>query len=114
MSRLLHASVALALAAALVALAGVPVCLSSACPMSPAQRAACKAMGGDCCEAKGGQVAHAPALSAPVLAPAPAGLSLASPGTPETAAFAELSRRVVPPAVLQGVGLFTFLAVFLI
>jgi hypothetical protein len=109
-----RATAALAVAALLVAFLGVPMCLSSACPMSGAERAACKAMGRECCGTRGGQVSHAPAAPALVLAAVPAALALAVPAV-ETAAFANLSREIgAAPAVLQGLGLFTLFAVFLI
>jgi hypothetical protein len=102
------------LAGTLVLLLGVPVCFSAACPMGPAQRASCLAMGRDCCRAQG-QVSHGPAAPAPVLATAPALASVTAPATPSAA------RPGVPdpgleaaPAVVQGVGLFTLFAVFLI
>jgi uncharacterized protein (DUF2345 family) len=105
----------LVVASLLLAFLGTPVCFSSACPMSGAERAACKAMGRECCGTQGGQVSHAPVAPALVLAAAPAGLALAAPAA-ETAAFANLSRRGIAaaPAILQGVGLFTFFDVFLI
>jgi hypothetical protein len=110
----LRASAALTVAALLIAFLGVPVCFSSACPMSGAERAACKAMGRECCGTKGGQVSHAPVAPALVLAAAPAALALVAPWT-KTAAFAALSKEIAAaPAILQGVGLFTLLDVFLI
>ncbi|HYU36109.1 MAG TPA: hypothetical protein VEW48_28450 [Thermoanaerobaculia bacterium] len=113
MRELLRASVALALVTVLAALAGLPVCFSSACPMSPAERAACKAMGRECCQTKGGQVSHSPTMPAPVLAEAPAELSSAAPAG-SGAAFSDLALPVAVPAIVQGVGLFTLHAVFLI
>lgn len=114
MKNLPRAFVALFVAAALTAFMGLPVCFSSACPMSGAERAACKAMGRDCCQPKGGQVSHAPGVPAPVLATAPTVLALAVPEAPEAAAFAALSQAFAAPAVVQGIGLFTLFAVFLI
>ncbi|HEY7216396.1 MAG TPA: hypothetical protein VIC28_17375 [Thermoanaerobaculia bacterium] len=109
-----RATVALVLVLALVGFLGLPVCYSDACPMSGAERAACKAMGRECCGTKGGQVSHAPAVRAPILAGGPAVPSLAAPAAVETAAFAGLSEAIAIPAILQGVGLFTLFAVFLI
>jgi len=109
----LRASAALTVAALLIAFLGAPVCFSSACPMSAAERAACKHMGRECCGTKGGQVAHAPVAPALVLAAAPAALAFAVPAT-ATAAFDGSSRPVAAPAVTQGVGLFTLFAAFLI
>jgi hypothetical protein len=98
----------------LVAFLSVPVCFSSACSMSGAERAACKAMGRECCGTKGGQVSHAPVAPALVLAASPASLSVGTPAV-ETAAFADLSQEVfAAPAILQGVGLFTLFDAFLI
>jgi hypothetical protein len=112
-----RAVAALVAASLLLAFLGVPVCLSSACPMSGAERAACKAMGRECCGTKGGQVSHAPVAPTLVLAAAPAGSALAAPAavTAATAVFAGLSREIAAaPAILQGVGLFTLFDVFLI
>jgi hypothetical protein len=112
-----RAAAALVVTALLISFLGVPVCFSSACPMSGAERAACKAMGRECCGTKGGQVSHAPAAPALVLATAPAALALAAPaaGAAARAAFAGLSREIAAaPAILQGVGLFTLFDVFLI
>jgi hypothetical protein len=109
-----RAAAALAVAALLIAFLGVPVCFSSACPMSGAERAACKAMGRECCGTKGGQVSHAPVAPALVLVAAPVALVLAAPAA-ATAVFAGLAREIAAaPAILQGVGLFTLFDVFLI
>lgn len=98
----------------LVAFLSVPVCFSSACSMSGAERAACKAMGRECCGTKGGQAPHAPVVPALVLAAAPAALAI-DVSAVETAAVADLSRgATAAPAILQGVGLFTLFDVFLI
>jgi hypothetical protein len=111
---LLRASAALTIVALLITFLGTPVCYSSACPMSGAERAACKAMGRECCGTKGGQVSHAPTAPALVLAALPAALALAAPAT-ETAAFADRCKEIAAaPAILQGVGLFTLFDVFLI
>src|SRR5579864_3117127 len=93
-------------------LLGAPVCQSKRCPMGAAQRATCRAMGLDCCRDKGGAVSHA-TPQAPVLSPA-----LAASCTPPLAARAQgavdarSSLTDAAPAVIQGVGLFTLLAVF--
>jgi hypothetical protein len=109
-----RAAAALAVAALLVSFLSVPVCFSSACPMSGAERAACKAMGRECCGTKGGQAPHAPAAPVLVLAAAPAALAI-NVSALETAAVAALSRAATAaPAILQGVGLFTLFDVFLI
>ena len=110
----LRAAVALALVTAPLGFLGLPVCYSTACPMSRVEREVCKAMGRECCGTKGGQVSHSPAVPAPVLAAAPAVPSLAAPAAVEAVAFAGLSGAIAVPAILQGIGLFTFFAVFLI
>lgn len=103
----------LALAAALVLPMGMPLCFTEACPMSAADREDCKAMGRDCCETQGGQLSHGPNLPPPTLASIPASPALIAPpharGTSP-----ELAGPAAAPAVLQGVGLFTLFAVFLI
>lgn len=111
--KILRTSIALGLMAALVPLLGLPLCSSEACPMSDMERAACKAMGRECCGTKG-QVSHPPSAPVPVLAAGPAIPSLAVPAALETGAFAALSLAIALPAVLQDVGLFTLFAVFLI
>lgn len=99
------------LLSSLALLFGVPVCVSDGCPMNASQRAVCRAMGLDCCQAKGGAVSH----SSP---PAPALAAALAPGTPTLAGQDQASRNAgsslpdAAPAVLQGVGLFTLLAVF--
>ena len=110
---LLRASVALALVAVIVIFLGAPVCASSACPMSGTARAACKAMGRECCGTKGGQVSHTLALSAPVAAVPRARVTLADRAE-EGSVVADPSRALAVPALVQGVGLFTLFAVFLI
>jgi len=110
----LRASAALTVAALLLGFLGAPVCFSSACPMSDAQRAACKAMGRECCGTQGGQVSHAPVVPALVLAAVPAALALAAPAM-ETADLSDPSGTIAAaPAILQNVGLFTLFDVFLI
>jgi hypothetical protein len=110
----LRALAALTVTVLLLSFLGVPVCFSSACPMSGAERAACKAMGRECCGTKGGQVSHAPMVPALVLAAAPVALALAVPAK-EPSPFAALFHRVtIAPAILQGVGFFTLFDVFLI
>jgi hypothetical protein len=111
---LLRASAALTVTALLLPFLGAPLCFSSACPMSGAERAACKTMGRECCGTQGGQISHAPVAPALVLAAVPAALALAAPAT-ETSIVADLSKEIAAaPAILQGVGLFTLFDVFLI
>jgi hypothetical protein len=97
----------------LLAFLGMPVCDSPACPMSAGERAACKAMGRECCGTAGGQLSHAPAAPLPVLAAVPSLPAVGAP-VPFAVALQAPSRPLAAPAVLQGVGLFTLFAVFLI
>jgi hypothetical protein len=105
-------ALALLLLSVPLALFGAPVCQSERCPMSAARRAACRATGLDCCRNQSGSVSHAPVHA---LAPAPA---TAAGGTPDLGAedqpagTASSSQLDAAPAVIQGVGLFTLLAVF--
>ncbi|HEY0783670.1 MAG TPA: hypothetical protein VGE98_14515 [Thermoanaerobaculia bacterium] len=105
------AATILAVSSLLVLLA-TPICASDSCPMSPSQRVACRTMGLDCCQAKG-RAATQSAPQVPVLetALAPGSIQLLSaedPGlVPSSSPLLDVS-----PAVLQGVGLFTLLAVF--
>jgi hypothetical protein len=109
----LRTFIVLGLVAALVLLLGAPLCFSEACPMSAGDRQACKAMGRECCGTRGGQIAHGPAAPVPVLAFAPAALSVAPP-PPAKGISQALTSPLAAPAVLQDVGLFTLFAVFLI
>jgi hypothetical protein len=102
------------LVTAMTAFLGLPVCYTAACPMSGADRAACRAMGRECCGTRGGQVSHTPALPASVLAAAAAAASLVVPAAAAAHAVFSSSMPLAAPAVLQGVGLFTLFAVFLI
>ncbi|HYL05515.1 MAG TPA: hypothetical protein VE075_05725 [Thermoanaerobaculia bacterium] len=96
----------------LLTLLGAPVCESDSCPMSASQRAACKAMGRECCQGKGGAVSHAsPRAPAPAAALAGGGLPMLAVQD-QGAAGSVSSLPDAAPAVLQGVGLFTLLAVF--
>jgi hypothetical protein len=106
-------SAALTVIALLLAFLSTPVCYSSACPMSGAERVACKAMGRECCGTKGGQMSPVPVAPALLLAAVPAALALAAPAA-ATAAFSDLSRVFAASAIVQGVGLFTLFDVFLI
>jgi hypothetical protein len=107
-----HWAATVLLLSSLLVLLGAPVCESDSCPMSASQRATCRAMGLDCCQAKGGAVSHsspqAPAL-APALAP---GCTPTLAAQDQGSAGASSSLPDAAPAVLQGVGLFTLLAVF--
>lgn len=112
--RLLRSSAALTVAALFISSLGPPVCFSSACSMGSAERATCKAMGRECCGAKNGQLSHAPVAPAPRLAAGPEARALVAPSA-ERRTFAAFSHEIAaPPAILQGVGLFTLFDVFLI
>src|SRR6202035_5397535 len=109
----LRASAAL-LIFALLLLLRVPVCASPACPMAGMARAAARTRGMDCCQGTSARAAHStPQAPLPdgALAPAPHAAPPAAAGV----MAAGLSRRpLAAPAVLQGVGLFTLFAAFLI
>lgn len=106
-----RAATALLLSSVLVLL-GAPVCESDSCPMGAAQRLTCRSMGLECCQAKGGAVSHGSA-QAPALEPALAGGGApALPAKDQGIADAAASLPDAAPAVVQGVGLFTLLAVF--
>jgi hypothetical protein len=81
--------------------------------MSAAQRAACKNMGRECCGTRGGLSKAPAAPAAPVLASLPAAPVVAVPIL-ESTSFGSSSRPFAAPATIQGVGLFTLFAVFLI
>jgi hypothetical protein len=111
--RSLFAAVALLLAVALVPFVGAPLCSSKVCPMSAGDRAACIAMGRDCCGTGGGRISQATTAPVTLLAPAVSAVSLSAP-VQEIAKLESASTPGVPPSVLQGIGLFTLHAVFLI
>jgi len=79
--------------------------------MSAAERQTCKSMGRECCGNGTGQLSHAPAGPLP-----PAAMtSLAAIAVPPPLAVALPSQApVAPAAIVQGIGLFTLFAVFLI
>jgi len=112
--KLPRALVALSLVIAMAAFLGLPVCLTAACPMSSAERSACRAMGRECCGTRGGQVSHAPAMPAPALGAVASSLAPVVPPAAEAARVSRLPEPLAAPAVLQGLGLFTLFAVFLI
>jgi hypothetical protein len=110
----LRAFLALAMIGVLALLLQTPLCAPKVCSMSGARMAACEAMGGDCCQGAGARVQGS---SAPVQVQAP-------PVRPVSLVAAEVSSSLAlecglqepfaAPAILQGVGLHTLLAVFLI
>ena len=81
--------------------------------MNVAERAACKAIGRDCCGTQGGPTAHGSVVPAPDLAVAPAALAATIP-TLATDVVDPSTGPDAAPAVIQGVGFFTLFAVFLI
>jgi hypothetical protein len=109
--RRLRPVAAVFLAAAFAVLFGAPLCVSDACPMSAMERQTCRLMGRECCGTGAGQLSHAPTAPLPPVVPttlaalaAPPPLAAAPPGKPP----------VSPAAIVQGIGLFTLFAVFLI
>lgn len=106
---------ALFVLAGLLLLLVTPLCGTDSCPMgAAAERMGCEPLEKDCCQPPGN---HAPVSLAQVTPPAPAAL-------PAGSAMAAIEPLPVPesfwrelallPAILQGVGLHTFLDVFLI
>ena len=110
-SRRLRPFAVVFLAASFAALFGAPLCLSDACPMSARERQTCRLMGRECCGNGTGQLSHAPAAPLPPVA-ATAVSALAVP--PPLAAALPRQAPVPPAAIVQGIGLFTLFAVFLI
>jgi hypothetical protein len=109
---LLRATTAALLAGAVLLGLDRPICSSAACPMAGTDRAICRAMGLDCCRTPAGRVSHgSPQVAAPDLATPLLALWTA---TPPAIAAGRHPCRLAPaaPAVVQGVGLHTLLAVF--
>jgi hypothetical protein len=115
--RALRAIPVFVLAAALLLLLEAPICSSSACPMKAGGRAICLAvgtMGMDCCQGASGHLAPSPAGALqPDLALAAAG-SLTAPAPSGSLPVSPRQDAPAAPAIVQGVGLFTLFAVFLI
>lgn len=109
-----RALVALPLVASLVVAIFVPPCADEVCPMDRAAKAACEELGSDCCQPSGVRVPHSPVLVPP---PDPA-IAAAAPAadmpTPGLVRLVAATGPAAAPAVLQGVGLFTLFAAFLI
>ncbi|HVT18065.1 MAG TPA: hypothetical protein VHQ90_18060 [Thermoanaerobaculia bacterium] len=79
--------------------------------MSATERQACRLMGRECCGNGTGQVSHGPAAPLPPVATTiPAALAVPEP----RAASIPGQGPVAPAAIVQGIGLFTLFAVFLI
>lgn len=112
---LLRALSALGLVASLLLLARVPVCGERTCPMASSARAACQMMGLDCCKSAGERFSHTsaqPQLPDLFLGPV-ALLGLAEAGVSSQPA-PQAAIPLAAPAVVQGLGLYTLFAVFLI
>jgi hypothetical protein len=112
----LRALTAFGLAGALLALLMIPPCAPAVCSMDDAAMAACNPLESDCCQSPGEQTAPSPLQVMPLaLLSSPLGTG---PAVVAAAERAELPGSVLetpaPPAILQDVGLHTFLAVFLI
>ena len=91
-----------------------PLCSPKVCSMSRAKMAACEALGGDCCQAGGLRASHS-SVPAQVQAPPPGSASLpAEEASASPSQERGLREPLAAPAILQGVGLYTLLAVFLI
>ena len=112
--RTLRAFAALGMVGALLLLLLTPLCAAEFCPMDKeAREAGCEPLGHDCCQPQGERTASSPVQ---VMPPVP----LASPVTLSMRDAAEAALPDLPSeepavsAILQGVGLYAFLAVFLI
>lgn len=105
---------ALAMIGILAFLLQTPLCAPKVCSMSGARMAACEALGGNCCQGANAQTSRSSA-PAQVQAPPPGPVSLVAE---EVSASLNRERILRAPlavaAILQGVGLHTLLAVFLI
>ncbi|HEX9945693.1 MAG TPA: hypothetical protein VGG03_27100 [Thermoanaerobaculia bacterium] len=105
---------ALGLTGVLLLLLATPLCAAEFCPMGEKARAAgCKPLGHDCCQTQGERTAPSPLQVMPP-APLPSSLGFALAAAAEPALPEPSSEELAPPAILQGVGLYTFFAVFLI
>jgi hypothetical protein len=109
--RRLRPVAAVFLAAGFAVLFGAPLCFSDACPMSAMERQTCRSMGRECCGNGTGQLSHAPAAPLPPAATTPLPAMVAPP---PLAAPLPRQAPVSPAAIVQGIGLFTLFAVFLI
>jgi hypothetical protein len=79
--------------------------------MSARERQTCKLMGRECCGNGTGQLSHAPAAPLPPVATTTVATMVVPP---PLAAPLPQQAPVAPAAIVQGVGLFTLFAVFLI
>ena len=112
--RTIRAFAAAGLAGALLLLLTTPPCAPGVCSMDDGAMAACHPLSSNCCHTQGERTAPSPFLAMP-LAPiaSPPGSVVATAA--ERGALPEASlEELAPPAILQGIGLHAFLAVFLI
>lgn len=111
---MLRAFAALGMVGALLLLLLTPLCAAEFCPMDKeAREAGCEPLGQDCCQPKGERTAASPVQLMP-LVPLASPVNLAMRDAAEAALPDVPSEEPAAPAILQGVGLHTFLAVFLI
>ena len=110
-----RASTALLLIGALALLLGIPLCADGVCPMDErSARAACHGTMDDCCQHAGVRAPHSPVQVPPPDPSLAAQATRAAVPTPWTDRTPSPFEPVAAPAVLQGVGLFTLFATFLI
>lgn len=110
--RRLRPAAAVFLAAAFAVLSGAPLCLSDACPMSATERQACRRMGRECCGNDTGRLSHAQAAPLPPIATTTQAAMVVPP--PLAATTLPSPAPVAAAAIVQGIGLFTLFAVFVI
>jgi hypothetical protein len=111
--RTLRAFVALGLAGAMLLLLTTPLCAAEVCPMGKARTVACKPLESDCCQTHGERTASSSLQvmpTTPLVSPFGSAVTAAA----ERALPDSFLEEIAPPAILQNVGLHTFLAVFLI
>jgi hypothetical protein len=112
--RTLRALAALGMAGALLLLLLTPLCAAEYCPMDKETReAGCEPLGQDCCQPQGERAAASPLQVVP-LVPLASVFTLAMRDAAEAALPGHPSEEPAAPAILQGIGLHAFLAVFLI
>jgi hypothetical protein len=99
----------------LVFLLHTPLCADDVCRMDEAAKmAACEELGGDCCQTTGDTTPHTPVPAPPPVLGLAAGSSPSARPIPCTARTLAATGPAAAPAVLQGVGIFTLHASFLI
>lgn len=109
-----RAFAALGMVGALLLLLLTPLCAAEYCPMDKETReSGCEPLGHDCCQPQGERTAASPLQVMP-LVPLASPVTLAMRDAAEAALPQFLAEEPAPPAILQRVGLHTFLAVFLI